>query len=221
MITMKDEPANDSTRERIIYAAIQCIGEHGIQAATIRIIAERAQVNIALINYHFGSKKKLMDEAIRRSVDDYLSGLFGGPSGKATDETAEAVLRRFLAESLRDAISSPRITKSYLHDSIMHDDYSGAFVERLNAFLKRLHDRTGACIAEKTSEQAKLAIAQMASSVLFMGLVPQFFCGFLDMDLNNPASQKRFVESLVRHYCSPQGKARKSVNSVSRRTKSR
>jgi DNA-binding transcriptional regulator YbjK len=99
----------DSTRQRIIDATLECIGKHGIQAVTNRRIAQLANVNCAAINYYFSSKEKLMNEAIEYSMDNYLGEFFRHPLTK--ERTGNSQLKKFLSESLSDAIASPHIIK--------------------------------------------------------------------------------------------------------------
>ena len=47
------------TREKILAQATEVFLERGYRSATIRMIAGRAKVNSALINYYFGDKKNL------------------------------------------------------------------------------------------------------------------------------------------------------------------
>jgi AcrR family transcriptional regulator len=192
---------NDSTRQKIIEATIQCIGIHGIHEVTNRLIAKSANVNCAAINYHFGSKENLINEAVKRSLDNYLSEFFNASFEEDPATNPQFILKRFLAESLKDALSSPQITKSYLYESLIHGDYSGIFIEKLNDFLKRLHDYTDTYISEKDSEKAKLSMIQMISSIMFIGLMPDFFQGFLAVDFKEPEIQKEFVDILINHYC--------------------
>jgi AcrR family transcriptional regulator len=56
--------AADDTRTRIIHAAGPIFAEKGFKAATIREIRQKAGVNQAAINYHYGSKENLYLEAI-------------------------------------------------------------------------------------------------------------------------------------------------------------
>lgn len=52
------------TKESILQTALEMIREEGFEGITIRKIADRSDTNVALINYHFGSKDKLLSEVI-------------------------------------------------------------------------------------------------------------------------------------------------------------
>ncbi len=56
--TPKRRPA-DSTRERILLVALDVFSEHGYDGTTTREICKRADVNVAALNYHWGSKERL------------------------------------------------------------------------------------------------------------------------------------------------------------------
>lgn len=53
-----------ATREQIIAVTLEAIRSEGLAALTIRQIAERAGVNVAAINYHFGSKDALVNHVL-------------------------------------------------------------------------------------------------------------------------------------------------------------
>ncbi|ACK95664.1 TetR/AcrR family transcriptional regulator [Bacillus thuringiensis] len=56
---------NVSTKEKILNTTLELIKTEGFERVTIRKIAALSDVNIALVNYHFGSKEKLISETIR------------------------------------------------------------------------------------------------------------------------------------------------------------
>jgi len=58
----------NETRERILDAAEALFVEHGYEATSTRMVTGAAQVNLAAVNYHFGSKEDLMRAVIRRRM---------------------------------------------------------------------------------------------------------------------------------------------------------
>lgn len=58
------------TKDKLVDAAIASLREDGIDAISARTVAARAQVNQALIFYHFGTLAGLIDAAVRISVDE-------------------------------------------------------------------------------------------------------------------------------------------------------
>ena len=56
---------NISTKEKILNTTLELIKDKGFESVTIRKIAALSDTNIALINYHFGSKEKLISETIK------------------------------------------------------------------------------------------------------------------------------------------------------------
>jgi TetR/AcrR family transcriptional regulator, regulator of cefoperazone and chloramphenicol sensitivity len=66
MITMRpdrqdtiDIDIRSKTQKRIVAAASEIFANNGYRHSTIRAISDRASVNVAAINYHFGGKKNL------------------------------------------------------------------------------------------------------------------------------------------------------------------
>lgn len=57
------------TRERILDVAERLFMAHGYEGTSMRQITGGANVNLAAVNYHFGSKESLMQEVFRRRLD--------------------------------------------------------------------------------------------------------------------------------------------------------
>jgi len=62
-----------STKERILGAAEALFATHGFAGASLRQVTAAARVNLAAVNYHFGSKDKLIEEVFRRRLDELNS----------------------------------------------------------------------------------------------------------------------------------------------------
>src|SRR6185503_14026354 len=92
------------TRTRILDAAEALFMQHGFEATSMRHLTSTAEVNLAAVNYHFGSKDALIEAVFRRRLDPMNAARIA-----ALDElekqnhpqTAEAIIRAFIAPSLR------------------------------------------------------------------------------------------------------------------------
>lgn len=54
------------TKERILDAAQELFGMHGLEGTSLRAVTAAAGVNLAAVNYHFGSKEELFRAVVRR-----------------------------------------------------------------------------------------------------------------------------------------------------------
>jgi AcrR family transcriptional regulator len=58
-----------STKDRILDAAEALFADHGFDGTSLRAVTGAADVNLAAVHYHFGSKTGLFEAVIRRRVD--------------------------------------------------------------------------------------------------------------------------------------------------------
>ena len=96
------------TRERLLTAASRIFAEQGFQESTIADICERAETNIASVNYHFGDKETLYLEAWRYAFNQELD-LYPSDGGVADDAPAE----QRLAGRIRSLIARVADDNSY------------------------------------------------------------------------------------------------------------
>jgi AcrR family transcriptional regulator len=97
------EKETAETRRRLLDTAAMVFAEQGFAAATIRMIAGRARVNVAAVNYHFGGKDGLYREVLRHvrrlAYERYPTTY--GLNGEATpEERLHAYVRSFLLRSI-------------------------------------------------------------------------------------------------------------------------
>jgi AcrR family transcriptional regulator len=57
------------TKNRILDAAETLFMEHGFEATSLRQITALAEVNLAAVSYHFGSKEELFESVLTRRLD--------------------------------------------------------------------------------------------------------------------------------------------------------
>jgi AcrR family transcriptional regulator len=67
--------AQSETVERILDVAEQLFAEKGFSETSLRLITSRAGVNLAAVNYHFGSKKALIQAVFSRFLGPFCVNL--------------------------------------------------------------------------------------------------------------------------------------------------
>lgn len=67
---------NANVKNRIIEVTTELIEQHdgNIKNITARMIAEKADIGLGLINYHFGSKEKLIMECVQQIIGQVVAG---------------------------------------------------------------------------------------------------------------------------------------------------
>ena len=92
------------TRTRILDAAEELFMHHGFGGTSMRLLTGKAGVNLAAVNYHFGSKDALIEAVFRRRLDPMNTARIGALDAlEATGRTLapEAIIRAFIGETLR------------------------------------------------------------------------------------------------------------------------
>jgi AcrR family transcriptional regulator len=106
-LMMKQENEQTKTRERILTVACEVFAEQGFHKTTIRDICQQAKVNVAAVNYYFGSKENLYE-----AVCKYLFGLSvknADPRFKLNEaSTEEENLRTIIRDLLVNLLSQDR-----------------------------------------------------------------------------------------------------------------
>jgi AcrR family transcriptional regulator len=92
------------TRTRILDAAEELFMQHGFEGTSMRLLTAKAGVNLAAVNYHFGSKHALIEAVFRRRLDPMNTARIAALDALEKENHAlapEAVIRAFLGASLR------------------------------------------------------------------------------------------------------------------------
>jgi len=96
--------AQSETVERILDAAEQLFAEKGFAETSLRLITSKAGVNLAAVNYHFGSKKALIQAVFSRflgpfciSLERELDRRQGKPDKVSLEELLEMLVEQALA----------------------------------------------------------------------------------------------------------------------------
>ena len=64
-----------ATRDALLAAGAELFAERGYDGVPVAVIAQKAGVNKAMINYHFGGKRKLYLAIVRATFADIVAGV--------------------------------------------------------------------------------------------------------------------------------------------------
>jgi AcrR family transcriptional regulator len=65
---MNKKESQSDTKQSILDASEFLFATQGFKGTSLRAITGKARVNLAAVNYHFGSKKTLLEEVIKRRI---------------------------------------------------------------------------------------------------------------------------------------------------------
>ena len=100
--TERTEARKAATRERIVAAALEQVGEGGYASAGVQAVAARAGVAVGTVYRHFPSKGDLFAEAFRRASQRELDVVVevSAPDGRSARERVAAAVEAFARRAL-------------------------------------------------------------------------------------------------------------------------
>ena len=218
------------TKTRILDAAEKLFVEHGFEATSLRSLTSAAGVNLAAVNYHFGSKEELFQAVLTRRLDPMnqerieLLGRIEREAGGRT-LSCEKILFAMLIPALKLARDEKRGGKNFLRllgrayadpapfiRHFLSDQYAGMIGRYKEAFLKalphlsrqeltwRLHFVMGALSYTLAGTDALKLFAEATSTTNNDELLLQRLAPFLVAGLKAPAAADTRKLELVAGY---------------------
>jgi AcrR family transcriptional regulator len=111
-----------ATKEKILDTAERLIADQGFAATSLRHIISEAQVNLAAVHYHFGSKQDLLDQLIERKA-------------KTVNTRREALLDCLEAEAGSQPVAVEKILAAFFEPMIEVGSQSPQFVRLMGRMI--------------------------------------------------------------------------------------
>lgn len=164
------------TRRKLVVAAIMTIERYGVDGATVRRIVAEAGVNIAAVNYHFGSKeillRKALDATVHEAFTKSLTELEQFIAQEGGDIPAGA--RSFFRDYLPNAFGWARIAVAHLREALLNQDYSGGAIAESQRFISQFYGLVRPAMRGPDAA-ARLAVEHVWGTIFFLSLLPQIF----------------------------------------------
>lgn len=176
------------TRQLIIDTAKRLMEEtEAIDTVTVRQIAQRANVSIGLINYHFKSKNNLLSAAIGDTMTEMITAFSQSDQfvGLSPIEKLKMLLKKLCALSEKN--------EKLMHFTISRSIISGNMQTPLYLIplLKELFGD------QKDDFQLRILAMQLLYPIQITGLNKETFYMYSGIDVNNEAQRNRFIDHLV------------------------
>ena len=153
---MKNRNQQTDPKTRIFNSAITLFAQKGFGVVGMRELAEHAQVNLAMINYYFGSKVGVLKDIIHQFLTGYIETVKAAVSGEDSIEIKMGRLLPKLIAYLQENQGMLIITYSELpHDSPEIAEFKARYV---NALKEYMMDTLGREFYEKTGVSLNLAV---------------------------------------------------------------
>ncbi|PLX51280.1 MAG: hypothetical protein C0613_01410 [Desulfobulbaceae bacterium] len=199
------------TKIKIIRAAEELFAVNGFHHTSLRSITAKAGVNLAAVNYHFGSKEALLEAVFDQHLlplNEIRAGRMRGVAGQAAKNRRkpqlEEVLRSFieptLALMLRDAETGH--FRMLVGRSLTDPDETvrRLFLDKVNAVLQQLFQLL--CLALPQSSPASVAwkthfaMGAMGHILCLQG--PAAFFGAVEEDKSVDEIMEMLINFIVR-----------------------
>ncbi|MEK3714972.1 TetR/AcrR family transcriptional regulator [Paenibacillus sp. FSL R7-0333] len=161
----KADSSDKDTKQLILDATVALIREDGFHCITLRSIAARAETNLALVNYHYGSKEKLFGDAVKQLVATFDDAF------KALEDTSlppKERMKLFFTLYIMNLSRYPGMARQMLdqrhHIMGSHDEYAKySKLMRIERILDALAEITG----EQDRDKLMTMTMQIYGAIVF------------------------------------------------------
>lgn len=181
---MEEQPL----KEQILQSATALIQESGgdLKQITARAIAQRANVGLGLINYHFGSKDALVTECVQRIITKVIHRFRPAQSY----ETDKGRLTGWATEVFEFLYENKAISRVSILGDLSHYTKDCNSVKTQQGFLRALTDAL-------PESQRPLAVFALTAAMQIAFLGGDTAGELLGIDLNQPEGRRSYIHRLV------------------------
>lgn len=175
------------TIERIKTATREILDECGdAESITVRQIAQRAGVGVGLINYHFGSKGRLLQQIVTERIEQLAQELADRREPGLSPE-------RKLSGMMKTLFTFGAEYKT-LMQVLIRESFESGNMDAAMAIVPLLRDILG---PEADEMRLRIMALQILQPIQVSCLAPEKLNLYCGINLENAAQRDKFVDSLI------------------------
>jgi AcrR family transcriptional regulator len=189
-------------KEHIINTAIELFAERGYEGTSIRDLAAKADVNIAMVNYYFGSKDKLFEAMIeykasyiRERLEEIINNTTKSDIEKI-DSVIEIYVNRLLSQHSYHRIIHQELMlqqRESIHNSIIK-----LFSLNLQIIKNIIEEGIKKKVFKKVDPE--LTVSSITGTINQVMLSKSMCCILLNKERDvNPYTDENFRKRLINH----------------------
>ena len=160
-------------KELILKATLNLIKKQGFEGVTMRKIASEAKVNVGLVNYHFGSKDKLINAVIQILVDS-LKETFTILDDDSIEPRQR--LKQFLLQYVNAYYQYPFIAQRMLVEGTIIFDSQKEFIHFMKAFgIKKMQHTVEQLIGKTEPETLIIIMSHLLGATFLPALIEPLY----------------------------------------------
>ena len=153
-----------TTRQRIVQAAERLFAQKGFKAMTLRDVTREARVNLAAVNYHFGTKRDLIREVVRSRFEPINEARIQRLNESIERHSPDPVPVREIFEALFHPLFDSANTRRGPDRVLMQ--MIGRSLSEPADFLREMHEEFFAGLSQRFLMELKRSQPQLSDAAL-------------------------------------------------------
>lgn len=180
------DSGSTNAKEKIFQAALELItGGESAESITTRQIAQKAGVNLALINYYYQSKENLMRQVAESRMGEIISQVLAYDD---EDLDTEAKLKRLLAATA---------DFSFQHNEIFKIAVAGELKDGCKNSCGLVMPLLKEIFREKSELELRIIALQLLLPFHFIVLYPERYKEYLNTDFFDEQQRTRIINQMT------------------------
>ena len=203
LVMAMSKPPKQSTKSRLLDAAIAEFSDHGFKGASLRDIAKRAHANVAAVKYHYTSKDELWRAVVAHLYGALRGAVFSDEPPKEVNSIAETI-RESTREYILFSAQNPELYRITMFELIEGGERLEWLANnQLREFLERTMSTTVIAqekgVFDKMVPPLNLVYIMMGAIQTLFVMAPQIERSF-ETDVFDAEQVDNHIESIMRMF---------------------